>query len=208
MNAVNNNHETNFYNLPILSHKSIINNNHLIDNNTSPLNHSQQPAKPYKKLEHTPSTRSTVSSEGSWCPSEDHDNDDIASFNDDEFNLSDRNNSLISAARNSQLRLTLNKAKKHLSFDKWRSNSSSTMPSSSNQDSPNEPLTRLSRWFSIRRGSNQYDLNATNNSNRSGSIEKENDDKLANGGKKMPQLQEVSLDIAMSSVCNLCKHFD
>lgn len=196
LNAVNNNQETSFYNPLILNHKSIINNNHLISNNTSPINHSQQPVKPHKKLEHTPSARSTISSEDSWCPSEDHDNDDISSYNDDDDNLSDRSTSLISAARNSQLRLTFNKAKQHLSFDKWRNNSSSTMPSSSNQDSPNEPLTRLSRWFSIRRGSHQYDLNSsTNNANRSGSIEKESDEKSANG-KKMPQLQEVQASLA------------
>jgi hypothetical protein len=173
-----------------------INNNHLINsngnsNNTSPSNPPQHLQKPHKKLEHTPSARSTISSEDSWCPSEDHDNDDISSYNDEDDNLSDRSTSLISAARNSQLRLTFNKAKQHLSFDKWRNNSSTTMPSSNNQESPGEPLSRLSRWFSIRRGSHQYDLNASNSPNRSGSIEKENDEKLANG-KKMPQLQEVS----------------
>lgn len=190
LNTVNNNQETSFYNPQILNINSIINNNHLITNNTSPINHSQHLNKPHKKLEHTPSARSTISSEDSWCPSEDHENDDISSYNDEDDNLSDRSTSLISAARNSQLRLTFNKAKQHLSFDKWRNNS--TMPSSNNQESPGEPLSRLSRWFSIRRGSHQYDLNSSNGSpNRSGSVEKENDEKIPNG-KKMPQLQEVS----------------
>jgi hypothetical protein len=193
LNTVNNNQETSFYNPQVLNLNSIINNNHLI---TSPSHQSQHLNKSHKKLEHTPSARSTISSEDSWCPSEDQDNDDISSYNDEDDNLSDRSTSLISAARNSQLRLTFNKAKQHLSFDKWRNTSSTTMPSSNNQESPGEPLSRLSRWFSIRRGSNQYDLNSSNSPNRSGSIEKENDEKLANG-KKMPQLQEVSDDFSL-----------
>lgn len=192
LNTVNNNQETSFYNPQVLNLNSIINNNHLI---TSPSNQPQHLSKSHKKLEHTPSARSTISSEDSWCPSEDQDNDDISSYNDDDDNLSDRSTSLISAARNSQLRLTFNKAKQHLSFDKWRNTPSTTMPSSNNQESPGEPLSRLSRWFSIRRGSNQYDLNTSNSPNRSGSVEKENDEKLANG-KKMPQLQEVSDDLS------------
>jgi hypothetical protein len=201
LNTLNNNQETSFYHHPQILHlNSIVNNNHLNNSsssNTSPtiINHHHQ-HKAHKKLEHTSSVRSTISSEDSWCPSEDHDNDDISStYNDEDDALSDRSNSLISSARNSQLRLTFNKAKQHLSFDKWRRDSTSTMPTSNvqNQESPGEPLSRLSRWFSIRRGSHQYDLNsnsATNSPNRSGSIEKENDEKLANG-KKMPQLQEV-----------------
>lgn len=195
LNSVNNNQETSFHNSQILNINSIINNNHL-NIAASPINsHSQLLDKTRKKLEHTPSARSTVSSEDSWCPSEDHDNDEISSFNDEDDILSDRSSSLISVARNSQLRLTFNKAKQHLSFDKWRHNSSSTMPSSNNQESPGEPLSRLSRWFSIRRGSHQYDLNTSVNSqNRSVSAEKENDEKLANG-KKMPQLQEVKLKL-------------
>lgn len=185
LNTINNNQETSFYSPNVLNINSIINNNHL---NTSPIdNNSQHLNKTRKKLEHTP-----CNSEDSWCPSEDHDNDDISSYNDDEDNLSDRSTSLISTSRNSQLRLTFNKAKQHLSFDKWRHNSTSTMPSSNNQESSGEPLSRLSRWFSIRRGSHQYDLNtSTSSPNRSGSVEKENDEKLVNN-KKMPQLQEVS----------------
>lgn len=121
----------------------------------------------------------------------------MSSYDDD--NISDRSTSLIATPRNSQLRLTFNKAKQHLSLDKWRNHSSSptNMPSSAtstNQESPGEPFTRLTRWFSMRRNSNQYDLNASS-PNRSGSVEKENEqnDKMANG-KKMPQLQEVTLE--------------
>lgn len=204
LNSVNNNnHEASFFSSQLINLNSLINNNHLI-NTSSPTivnHHHHTSAKRHRKLEHTPSSRSTVSSEDSWCPSEtDHEVDDISSCNDDDETLSERSSSsLISSTRNSQLRLTFNKAKQHLSFDKWRSpssisSSSATMPSSNAQDSTVEPLSRLSRWFSIRRGSNNYDLSSsssTNNSpNRSGSIEKDNDDKLANG-KKMPQLQEV-----------------
>jgi len=101
--------------------------------------------------------------------------------------------------RNSQLRSTFNKAKQHLSFDKWRTAASSASATASNP-SPNSlsaqaqcdrdsnmimrrasactmstsgasaqreeittpgesPGGRLSRWFSIRRGSShQYDV--------------------------------------------------
>jgi hypothetical protein len=198
---VNNNQETSFYNPQILNLNSILNNNHLINsnnnsscsNNTSPINHHSQVHlnKTHKKLEHTPSARSTVSSEDSWCPSEEHDADDISSYNDDEDNLSDRSTTLIST-RASQLRLTFNKAKQHLSLDKWRNTTHANMPSSTNnQESPGEPMSRLTRWWSMRRGSHQYDLNTSNGSpNRSGSIEKDGEERTANG-KKMPLLQEV-----------------
>lgn len=102
--------------------------------------------------------------------------------------------------RNSQLRSTLNKARHHLSFDKWRSSSNhnhhqQTAPghhhqqsatpnsnqsqdcssanqsncsanlsslSSSNTPPSESPGGRLSRWFSIRRGSSHhYDLNGS-----------------------------------------------
>lgn len=214
LNSVNNNNqETSFYNQQqqqqILNLNSLLNNNHL----TSPHNHSHQHlnssggggGKVHKKLEHTPSARSNVSSEDSWCPSEDHDADDLSSFNDEDDNLSDRSTSLIST-RTNQLRLTFNKAKQHLSLDKWRNSSSSIMPSSTshhhqqqqqhhhNQESPGEPMSRLTRWWSMRRGSHQYDLNSSNgSSNRSGSIEKDGDEKMSNG-KKMPLLQEVSFN--------------
>lgn len=204
LNSVNNNNdqETSFYSQQqILNLNSLLNNNHLTP---SPINHSQhqQPQflntsgggdKTHKKLEHTPSARSNVSSEDSWCPSEDHDVDDISSYNDDDDNLSDRSTSLIST-RTSQLRLTFNKAKHHLSLDKWRNSSSNIMPSSTNQESPGEPMSRLTRWWSMRRGSNQYDLNSSNSPNRSGSIEKDGDDRTTmSNGKKMPLLQEVKV---------------
>ena len=180
-----------------------------------PLESQQQPQiqqnhlliqKTHRKLEHTPSARSNVSSEDSWCPSEDHDADDISSYNDDDDNLSDRSTSLIST-RTNQLRLTFNKAKQHLSLDKWRNNSSSSiMPSSThnnshNQESPGEPMSRLTRWWSMRRGSHQYDLSNPNSPNRSGSIEKDVDDKTATNGKKMPLLQEVCVDYFVIYKC-------
>ena len=205
----------------ILNINSILNNNHLINNN-SPIIGSNNLLKPHKKLEHTPSAR-TISSEDSWCSgihSEDHDiADDVSSFNDEEDNLSDRSTSLIASTRNSQLRLTFNKAKQHLSFDKWRNHhntsissnnsnisntttASNTMPTSAtNQESPGESLSRLSRWFSIRRGSaHQYDLNGSSNNGsplRSGNVDKsfdQNDEKTSNG-RKMPQLQEVQIEL-------------
>lgn len=188
------------------------NNNHLIISAN---------IKKHKKLEHTPSAR-TVSSEDSWCSSigsgrcnSEHNDcfDDGSSINEDDDSVSERSSSFVSTPRNSRLRLTFNKATQHLSLDKWRNSSSnnnlnhaisshsnnSTMPSTTtttsatnSQESSNESLSRLTRWFSMRRGSNQYDLNGSNNSGRSSSIEKsfENDDKSASG-KKMPQLQEV-----------------
>lgn len=203
LSTVNNNQETCFYKPQVLNLSSIINNNHLT-NNTSSVNNSPYLNKSRKKLEHTLSARSTISSEESWYPSEGH--DEISSYNEDEDNLSDRRSTtLISAARNNQIRLTFNKAKQHLSFNKWRNNSSSNMPSSNTQESPGEPLSRLSRWFSIRRGSHQYDLNSSHSSpNRSGSVDNEHEDKLQNGFK-MPQLQEVKKNLAchfaLNSIC-------
>lgn len=198
LNSVNNNNqETSFYSQQqILTLNSLLNNNHLT---TSPINQQHLNTtgsgslKTHKKLEHTPSARSNVSSEDSWCPSEDHDADDISSYNDDDDNLSDRSTSLIST-RTNQLRLTFNKAKQHLSLDKWRNSSTNIMPSSTNQESPGEPMSRLTRWWSMRRGSNQYDLNSSNSPNRSGSIEKDGDERhTMSNGKKMPLLQEVNL---------------
>lgn len=196
LNSVNNNNqETSFYSQQqILNLNSLLNNNHLT---SSPINQQHlSPAggvKTHKKLEHTPSARSNVSSEDSWCPSEEHDGDDISSYNDDDDNLSDRSTSLIST-RTNQLRLTFNKAKQHLSLDKWRNSSTNIMPSSTNQESPGEPMSRLTRWWSMRRGSNQYDLNSSNSPNRSGSIEKDGDERTTmSNGRKMPLLQEVRI---------------
>lgn len=125
----------------------------------------------------------------------------------DDENASDR--SLTSGTqRNSQLRTTFIKAKNHLSFDKWRSNSLNNSNSSgggntiatgnttavpaaaatvtsttttaatitampTNQESPpGESFSRLSRWFSMRRGSiHQYDIRSGSGSGNGGDRE-------------------------------------
>lgn len=129
-------------------------------------------------------------------------------INEEELNGSVTSSLSATNQRNSQLRSTFNRAKQHLSFDKWRSSSnanSSTADTSSNSSTsssggggggssgtltrrasttcatttttnstmptahqpPREDITtpgetpggRLSRWFSIRRGSShQYDV--------------------------------------------------
>lgn len=181
-----------------------------------------------RRLEHTPSAR-TVSSEESWCSEGVASDRELSSDEDDE---SDRSIS-SSTPRNSQLRLTFNKAKQHLSFDKWRSNNNSTnttittnnnnlsslnssnsssassnnttMPSTTvNSESPVEPFSRLSRWFSMRRGSThqQYDLGSSRDTRdgRAGSVDHvdNSDSQAANraatiSSNKMPQLNEVSV---------------
>ena len=117
--------------------------------------------------------------------------------NEEELNSSVTSSLSATNQRNSQLRSTFNRAKQHLSFDKWRSsnannsaadtssNSSTSSGSGSNSGTltrrasttcanmptahqpPREDITtpgespggRLSRWFSIRRGSShQYDV--------------------------------------------------
>lgn len=177
-----------------------------------------------RRLEHTPSTR-TISSEESWC-SEGQNSEREISTDDEE----DSDRSITSkTARNSQLRSTLNKAKHHLSFDKWRnsSNRNSTgegngiMSSQHSQEittTPGEsPSGRLSRWFSIRRGSaHQYEVAGNRNSidndeqpltptslqqqqigqisNKSGQQSKGQcvlDGQIPQGSFKMPQLLEV-----------------
>ncbi|XP_054088382.1 uncharacterized protein LOC105218092 [Zeugodacus cucurbitae] len=169
-----------------------------------------------KRLEHNASTRS-VQSEDSWCSEQSIEQEANAnstlSASDEEAATEDereRERSSVTSLsatnqRNSQLRSTLNKAKQHLSFDKWRTSSSNsgnaanntstnnsathsalgsngaadssgnstqtrrasacTMPTahqSAREDitTPGEsPGGRLSRWFSIRRGSShQYDV--------------------------------------------------
>lgn len=188
---------------------------HLNHNNVSNLGNNSNNR---RRLEHTPSAR-TISSEESWCSEGVASDRELSSDDEDE---SDRSIT-SSTPRNSQLRLTFNKAKQHLSFDKWRSNNNSssqnnnnpslnssnssssgntTMPSVNN-DSPIEPFSRLSRWFSIRRGStHQYDVgnNSTNSNNgrdsRGSSVENENDTQTARAtasSNKMPQLNEVSV---------------
>lgn len=121
-----------------------------------------------RKLEHTPSAR-TISSEESWG-SEIVSERELSSGDEDE---SDRSIS-STTARNSQLRSTLSKAKQHLSFDKWRnSNRNSTGEGNGQMPSQQETITtpgespggRLSRWFSIRRGStHQYEIGGNRNS--------------------------------------------
>lgn len=184
----------------------------------------QQNYKNRKRLEHTPSSR-TVSSDEGWCS--ERGEHDLSSDGEDEDKKSI--NSLTSVnTRNSHLRSTLNKAKQHLSFDKWRGSSggssgggggggvggsqsnscnASIMPSQQPETlSPGEssPGGRLSRWFSIRRGSaHQYDFGASKHSgrdSRSGSIESDNDKTKQSGtlngtiinGYKLPLLPEVS----------------
>lgn len=198
-----------------------------------------------KRLEHTPSAR-TVSSEESWC-SEGVASDRDLSSDDDDDAASDRSNSITSTVpRNSQLRLTFNKAKQHLSFDKWRNNNSqnnnnnqnqqltndnnnlptiltptgngaSNMPSAAiatqptTNDSPSaEPFSRLSRWFSIRRGSGHqqqsYDVDkSARDSTRASSVEVEVVDaavstpapsRITNTSARMPQLNENDEELA------------
>lgn len=180
----------------------------------------QQNYKNRKRLEHTPSSR-TVSSDEGWCS--ERGEHDLSSDGEDEDKKSI--NSLTSVnTRNSHLRSTLNKAKQHLSFDKWRGGgggsgggggnqsnncNATVMPSQQPETlSPGEssPGGRLSRWFSIRRGSaHQYDFGASKHSgrdSRSGSIESDTDKTKQSGtlngtiinGYKLPLLPEVSAE--------------
>lgn len=182
-----------------------------LQNGNYTINTIQQNFKNRKRLEHTPSSR-TVSSDEGWCSERGGSEHDFSSDGEDEDKKSI--NSLTSVnTRNSHLRSTLNKAKQHLSFDKWRSGGSNnhsntvTMPSQQPETlSPGEssPGGRLSRWFSIRRGStHQYDFGASKNSgrdSRASSIESDEKSKQSgtlNGttinGYKMPQLPEVRI---------------
>lgn len=117
-------------------------------------------------------------------------NNDTSSEGEDEADTSVASSATI---RNSNLRLSLTKAKHRLSFDKWRSNSQSSATGSVTMHSPTEVASpespgRLSRWFSIRRGSSHnYDVGGKDG--RSGSLEKEI--KSAEKAIKMPQLNEV-----------------
>lgn len=179
------------------------------------LNTLQQNLKNRKRLEHTPSSR-TVSSEESWGSERGGTNSDHEFSSDGEDDDKKSINSLTSVnTRNSHLRSTLNKAKQHLSFDKWRAASAAHTPPTPNAMpsqqpdnlSPGEaPAGRLARWFSIRRGStHQYDFGGKNTSggrdSRANSVEL--DDKplkaqqTLNGavinGYKMPLLPEVSV---------------
>lgn len=130
----------------------------------------QQQRHQHPPLEATRSTQSTQSarSEDSWCSASDH---DLSS--DDE---SEKSN--ISIKSNCQLRNTLHKAR--TLCDKWRSqnirlNNAEPLDSSGNQG-------RLSRWFSIRRGStHQYDVDSSDTVSLTSPIK----------ATQMPQLCEV-----------------
>lgn len=141
-----------------------------------------------------------------------NDDEDSVSERSSSLSSTPRNSRLRSTFNKATQHLSLDKWRNHInninnnhSNSSHSSNSSAnhsfgnaTMPSTTttttssanNQEPSNESLSRLTRWFSMRRGSNQYDLNS--NSGRSGSVEKsfDNDDKCASG-RKMPQLQEV-----------------
>lgn len=182
-----------------------------LQNGSYTLNTIQQNFKNRKKLEHTPSSR-TVSSDEGWCSERCGSEHDFSSDGDDEDKKSITSLTSVNT-RNSHLRSTLNKAKQHLSFDKWRNASSNshsntaTMPSQQPETlSPGEssPGGRLSRWFSIRRGSaHQYDFGAGKNTgrdSRASSIESDEKSKqqgTLNGtiinGYKMPLLPEVCI---------------
>ncbi|XP_023013689.1 uncharacterized protein isoform X3 [Leptinotarsa decemlineata] len=125
-----------------------------------------------RTLQHTISQRS---SEDSWCSGSDPD------LSSDEE--SDRS-AASSTRSNGQLRNTLNKAR--TLCDKWRgsggigSNNRLSLDSSLPGDTSPQNHGRLSRWFSIRRGSNhQYD------------IENADSQRSPQNPNKMPQLPEV-----------------
>ncbi|XP_012251368.2 rho guanine nucleotide exchange factor 10 isoform X2 [Athalia rosae] len=130
---------------------------------------SQQHRNPHPPLEATMSTQSTQSarSEDSWCSASDH---DLSS--DDE---SEKSNISIN---NGQLRNTLHKAR--TLCDKWKSqnlrvNNTEPLESPSSQG-------RLSRWFSIRRGStHQYDVDTSDTVSLTSPMK----------ASQMPQLCEV-----------------
>lgn len=184
-----------------------------------------------KRLEHTPSSR-TVSSDEGWCSERGGSEHDFSSDGEDEDKKSISSLTSVNI-RNSHLRSTLNKAKQHLSFDKWRggggggnggtanNSNSNTMPSQQPDSlSPGEssPGGRLSRWFSIRRGSaHQYDFGTGKNSgrdSRANSIEPDDKSKQSgtlNGtiinGYKMPLLPEVcSHSLILNILCTLKPH--
>ncbi|XP_046596842.1 rho guanine nucleotide exchange factor 10-like protein isoform X1 [Neodiprion lecontei] len=132
---------------------------------------SQQHRNPHPPLEATRSTQSTQSarSEDSWCSASDH---DLSS--DDE---SEKSN--ISIKSNGQLRNTLHKAR--TLCDKWRSQNLRVNNPPEPLESPNNQ-GRLSRWFSIRRGStNQYDVDTCDTISLTSPMK----------ASQMPQLREV-----------------
>lgn len=183
-------------------HNKNINNNHLASKHKSSQQKYYNTTQNCRRLDHNSSTRTNSSEDSYWSERATSDND-ISSDGEDE---SDRSVTSVNL-RNSNLRSTLNKAKHHLSFDKWRGSNSSQSSTSGNVSmqsqtevaSPGEsPGGRLSRWFSIRRGStHQYDL-GSKDCRTAANLEKENKlpaSKSANtncsGTIQMPQLTEV-----------------
>lgn len=108
-----------------------------------------------------------------------------------------------------------------MSFDKWLGGNNSqtsttgiaTMQSHTEVTSPaDSPTGRLSRWFSIRRGSSHnYDVGGKDS--RSGSLEKEikspglQMDRTSTSGSKMPQLSEVCTIQCAEILINQIVHF-
>uniref|UniRef100_A0A1B0DD04 Uncharacterized protein n=1 Tax=Phlebotomus papatasi TaxID=29031 RepID=A0A1B0DD04_PHLPP len=142
----------------------------------------------------------TVSSEESWCSEGAGSERCLSSDDEDE---SDRSATSSVTPRNSQLRSTFNKARHHLSFDKWRSSSNASMPTPPQPESttPGEsPGGRLSRWFSIRRGSShQYDISGrdsgdTTDSSAQQTPTQSNTSRTPSSTGKMPQLSESEED--------------
>lgn len=185
-------------------HNKNINNNHLASKHKSPNQKYYHTTQNCRRLDPNSSTRTNSSEDSYWSERATSDND-ISSDGEDE---SDRSVTSVNI-RNSNLRSTLNKAKHHLSFDKWRGSNSSQSSTSGNVSmqsqteiaSPGEsPGGRLSRWFSIRRGSaHHYDLGSKDCRTTTGNVEKENKlpaAKVGNvnssSGIQMPQLTEVS----------------
>uniref|UniRef100_A0A6P7GEA8 Rho guanine nucleotide exchange factor 10 n=2 Tax=Diabrotica virgifera virgifera TaxID=50390 RepID=A0A6P7GEA8_DIAVI len=142
-----------------------------------PLTHS-------RTLQHTGSQRS---SEDSWCSGSDP---ELSSDEESDRSGASSNRS------NGQLRNTLNKAR--TLCDKWRgsggigSNNRLSLDSALPVDTSPQNHGRLSRWFSIRRGSNhQYD------------IENADAQRTPPNSNKMPQLPEVEEEAGLHfSSCN------
>ncbi|KAJ6634726.1 Rho guanine nucleotide exchange factor 10 [Pseudolycoriella hygida] len=180
-----------------------LNNNHLSSKHKSP--NQKYNNTNCRRLDHNSSTRTHSSEDSYWSERAASDND-LSSDGEDE---SDRSVTSVSI-RNSNLRSTLNKAKHHLSFDKWRGSNSSqssisgniSMQSQADVTSPGEsPGGRLSRWFSMRRGSaHHYDVGGSRTVTN---VEKENKLPTANKASntncnntaiQMPQLTETEED--------------
>ncbi len=146
----------------------------------------------HNRLDRNSSIRTNSSDESCWSELSNVVNNDTSSEGEDESDFSVAS----TTTRNSNLRLSLSKAKHRLSFDKWRGGNNSQSPpignvamhSPTEVSSPDSPSGRLSRWFSIRRGSSHnYDVGGKDV--RGGSLEKEI--KSSDRTSKMPQLTEV-----------------